>query len=192
VSGLATIERDFNGTPVRFIEREDASLWMDAEQLAECLGYANADGVRRLANRHDDEVSAFRSRVKVTRDRGEGEVTAEVVIFEERALYLLACFAKTDKAKAFRAWVIETCRDLRTNGKVLVDREEWEKRQSFTATLLSAYEKQAEAMAEVASAAGFLLGLRRRTKPKWDPRQSLIPGVSFEEIATDEPAGGES
>lgn len=44
MSGLATIEREFNGAPVRFIDREDASLWMDAELRLGASNYSRLNG----------------------------------------------------------------------------------------------------------------------------------------------------
>jgi prophage antirepressor-like protein len=180
MSALATIDREFNGLPLTFIERGDA-LWLTAEDLGRALGYGEGNerkGVLKLASAHEAEVKPFRAVAKMATTGG----TKEVAIFAEPALYLLACHASTDRAVQFRAWLAQTLHDLRTRDKVLVDREEWDKQRDLSITLLQAYEQQSEAMRKVASAAGHILSLRRRTKPKNDPRQLVFDGVTFEEL----------
>jgi len=177
---LPTIERKFGDVALHFVERQDA-LWLTAEELGRALGYAPGNesrGVRKLADAHREEVAPFRGRAKMALPGG----AQEVVIFAEPALYLLACHADTERAAEFRGWLAQTLHDLRTKDKILVDRVEWDRRQDLSVMLLQAYEQQSEAMRKVASAAGHILALRRQTKPKTDPRQSLIDGVVFEEI----------
>jgi hypothetical protein len=178
MTALTTIERPFGDSTVRFLERTDGTLWMTRDELARCLGYAEADGIAKLTQRHSDEIGGLKGAVKLSTPGG----AQAVVIYEERALYLLACLARTEKAAAFRAWVVSTCHDLRTRDKVLVSREEWDQQRDLSIQLLAAYEQQAEAMRSVASAAGRILALRRQSKPKIDPRQLLFDGVTFHEI----------
>lgn len=175
---LATVERDFNGLAVTLIEKPDGSLWMTRDELARCLGYAEADGIAKLVRRHEDEIGPLKGGVKLSTPGG----AQEVAIYEERALYLLACVARTPQAAAFRAWVVETCRDLRTRDKVLVARADLEAMNNAYDVLMVAYTQQSQAMQKVASLAGAVLRLRQQTKPKADPRQSLLPGVVFEEL----------
>jgi hypothetical protein len=177
VSALPTIERAFGDQTVHFLER-DGALWLTRDELARCLGYADVDGVAKLAARHASEVGTLKGVVKLTTPGG----AQEVVIYEERAVYLLACLARTEKGAAFRAWVTQTCHEIRTKDKILVDREAWERQQDFASSLLVAYERQAASAAAMASAAGSILALRRHTKPKDDPRQLLLEGVTFEEL----------
>jgi prophage antirepressor-like protein len=197
MTALTTIGRDFNGLPLTFIEKGEA-LWLTGEELGRALGYAEGTEsrkVRALADAHRDEVAKFRSTVRLAKGgpgSGRPGGAQEVAIFAEPALYLLACHAETERAAEFRAWLAETLHDLRTRDKVLVDRDEWDKQRDLSITLLQAYEQQSEAMRKVASAAGHILSLRRRTKPKDDPRQLVFDGVTFEEIDGPESTAGAS
>lgn len=174
---VQTIPRAFGDVAVHFIER-DGALWLTSDELARCLGYADGRGVLKVADRHRDEIAGLRSVVKLATTGG----AKEVAIFEERAAYLLACLAKTDRGAAFRAWVVETCHDLRTREKVLVDREVWDRHGEVIAALL-------EANARMASVAGHMLAMHRHSKPKTDPRQLLLDGFVVEEIEDGAPAG---
>ncbi len=175
---LVTIERDFNGRIVTLLERDAGDVVMTSDEVATCLGYADRRAVLKLAARHADELVGHKGVVKMTTPGGVQDVTT----FDEHGVYVLAFHADTEQAKAFRAWLAETLRDLRTRDKILVDREEHESQRSLLIDLLHAYEKQAAANTAIASMAGRVLSLRRQTKPKSDPRQLVFPQIHFEEI----------
>lgn len=185
-TALVTIEREFAGMPVKLLERDDGEVLMTAEQIGLCLGYAEGSERKRvlgLVDRHP-EVDEFKVVLKLRTTGGTKDVTA----FRESALYMLACFAETERAGEFRAWVARTCTDLRTKDKILVSREEWETARDTSIQVLHCYEKQANAMAQIASMAGRVLALRRQTKPKDDPRQLVFASEWYEEVATTVPA----
>ncbi len=119
MSAALTIEREFNGRSVSLIEREGGEVWMAADQVAVCLGYSDRRGAIKLASRHEDELDGHKGVVKLATPGGVQEVTA----FDEHGLYVMAFHAKTDAAKAFRSWLADVLRDLRSGKKALVDVE---------------------------------------------------------------------
>lgn len=177
--------REFGDQPINLIELEGGRFWVTAEELGRALGYAQGNegkGVSKLFERHADELARYRRFVKMT----NGDTTHRVTVFEERAIYHMALLAKTERAKQFRMWVAETLDDLRTHGKLIISRDEWERTQQLLERLLIAYETQAKSAADMASCAGRILGLRSHSKPKHDPRQQLLPGF----VVTDVLPGG--
>jgi prophage antirepressor-like protein len=188
MSGLATIEREFMGMSVALIER-DERLWMTGEQVARCLGYGEKRAVAKLADRHADEVEGHKGVVKLTTPGGAQDVT----VYDEHALYVLAFHADTDKAKAFRAWLAETLRDIRTKDKILVDRQEWENHESALVAAMQLVDRMSGVNAAMASLASQIMHGRRKTLRFAEPvqreiQQRLFPaGGQFEEIATAEP-----
>lgn len=84
----------------------DGQLWLTADQLGTALGYSNSrDSVNRLFLRNRDEFTEDMSvTVKLTATDGKEYDTR---VFSPRGCYALAFFAKTDRAKAFRRWVLD-------------------------------------------------------------------------------------
>ena len=84
---------DFNGLP-----------WLSSVELANGLGYADESAVTRIYNRHSDEfTSDMVQTVKLT-VRG---LQRQIKVFSPRGCHLVAMFAKTPFAKAFRKWVLD-------------------------------------------------------------------------------------
>jgi len=80
--------------------------WITAADLARALGYARADTVSRIFHRNEDEFTDSMSlTVKLT---VRGAVAPKPTrIFSPRGCHLVAMFARTDRAKAFRKWVLD-------------------------------------------------------------------------------------
>lgn len=119
----------FNGNTLTTIDQED-QIWLTSSELATALGYKTADSVTRIFNRNKDEFSSNMTRivetVKLTascktkaltvksNESTESVVSsktkglrAKIRIFSLRGCHLLAMFARTDIAKAFRVWVLD-------------------------------------------------------------------------------------
>lgn len=94
----------FGSHEIKTIAR-NGQIWMSAEELGRALEYANpAISVTRLYNRAADEFTATMTKViKVMTAGGKQAVR----FFSLRGAHLLAMFARTDKAKAFRTWVLD-------------------------------------------------------------------------------------
>ena len=163
MNGLQRIRRDFSGTEIELLQREDGQVFVTSEQLGLALGYKGDDdqrsrSIRKLAERHQDEIRPFKVEYKLTRDG----VTKRVVAWERTGVYLFAMWARTDKAKAFRAWILKTCDELEKGDKVLVDRSELGKLHDLVLS-------QAKAIQAGASLAGSLLanyGHRKARHPE--------------------------
>lgn len=78
--------------------------WIQSRQLATALGYADESSVTRIYDRNKDEFSNDMSAtVKLT----VGIQDVDVRIFSLRGCHLVAMFARTSVAKAFRVWVLD-------------------------------------------------------------------------------------
>ena len=79
--------------------------------IARALGYSRSDKVNQIFERHEAEFTASMTRITMVQDLdpqfgGAGQYrTARV--FSLRGAHLIAMFARTDKAQAFRRWVLD-------------------------------------------------------------------------------------
>ncbi|MGM8939024.1 BRO-N domain-containing protein [Psychrobacter glaciei] len=100
----------FNGTTLTTINQDD-QVWLTSSDLAAALGYKTADSVTRMFNRNKDEFSPNMTQVietvKLTASSKTKGLMAKIRIFSLRGCHLLAMFARTDIAKAFRVWVLD-------------------------------------------------------------------------------------
>lgn len=82
----------------------DNQPWIPARQLATALGYKDERSVHKIYERNKDEFSSMMSTVvKLT----TGVMELPTRIFSLRGCHLLAMFARTPVAKAFRKWVLD-------------------------------------------------------------------------------------
>ena len=91
---------DFTFSPVI----HDNQPWIPARQLANALGYKDERSVHKIYERNNDEFSSMMSTV-VNLTTGVMELPTR--IFSLRGCHLLAMFARTPVAKAFRRWVLD-------------------------------------------------------------------------------------
>lgn len=70
---LPALERAFGELTVHFLERAGA-LWLTADELARCLGYASSANLLRLADRHAAEIGALKGVVRLTTPGGAQDV----------------------------------------------------------------------------------------------------------------------
>lgn len=93
----------FNAHEIKTITR-DGQLWMSSSQLRQALDYVDEKAVHRIYASHADEFTATMTKViKVATAGGRQAVR----FFSLRGAHLLAMFARTPVAKAFRAWVLD-------------------------------------------------------------------------------------
>lgn len=94
----------FGAHEVETITRE-GRLWMSAAEVGRLLEYACPEkAIRQLYNARADEFTATMTKIiKVMTAGGKQAVR----FFSMRGAHLLAMFARTDKAKAFRIWVLD-------------------------------------------------------------------------------------
>lgn len=100
----------FQDHSIRLIEK-DGKRWASAADIARALGYANADKVTRLYDRHKAEFSASMSMLTMVQDLDAqtgcpGQFRTGRA-FSLRGAHLIAMFARTAKAQEFRRWVLD-------------------------------------------------------------------------------------
>ena len=83
--------------------------WLQARQIGQALGYSRPDAVLNLYERNKDEFLPTMTRTIEMMVGGQEET---VRIFSLRGCHLLAMFARTTIAKAFRVWVLDVLETL--------------------------------------------------------------------------------
>lgn len=99
----------FDDVDLSIIDR-DGKPWLLGVQIGAALGYTDARAaIANLYKRHRSEFTDMETcAVKLTA-QGQGR---KVRIFSARGAWLLAMLAKTDVAKRFRRWVLDTLEKL--------------------------------------------------------------------------------
>lgn len=84
---------------------QDGEAWLRSPQIGGALGYAmGADSIDKLYKRNADEFTEHMTQVL---DLPTAGGTQKVRIFSLRGAYLLGMLANTERAKAFRRWVLD-------------------------------------------------------------------------------------
>lgn len=99
-----TTKLTFQGVQLNTLKRDNV-VWLRLAEIGAALGYA--DGAKALGtifNRHADEFTESMTRVVRLATAGGKQA---VRVFSLRGAHLLGMFARTDKAKAFRVWVLD-------------------------------------------------------------------------------------
>jgi len=100
----------FEDVTISIIDRSGAA-WVTGPDLARALGYGNARSVANLFDRYKDEFTA--EMVAVIKMVTAGSpAPVDVRIFSARGCYLISMLAKTERAKAFRKWVLDVLENL--------------------------------------------------------------------------------
>lgn len=93
----------FQSTVFDIVDRNNQP-WIQSRQLANALGYSDEMSVTKIYERNKDEFSNdMTAKVKLTL----GSQDVDVRVFSLRGCHLVAMFARTKVAKAFRAWVLD-------------------------------------------------------------------------------------
>lgn len=79
-------------------------MWLRHHQIGAPLGFSDTRAVINLYNRHADEFTHEETRVVMLPSEGGAQETR---VFSLRGCRLLALFARTPQAKAFRKWVLD-------------------------------------------------------------------------------------
>lgn len=86
------------------------SLWIRAVELARALGYSDGSIVSRLYRKHADEFAPEMTQlIEISAEDRSGLLgsAGRCRIFSLRGCHLVAMFARTPVAKAFRRWVLD-------------------------------------------------------------------------------------
>lgn len=100
----------FQDNSLRLVER-DGQVWVGAADIARALGYARADKVTRIYDRHSGEFSVSMSTMAMLPDLdpqtgvpGQSRLNR---LFSLRGAHLVAMFARTAKGQEFRRWLLD-------------------------------------------------------------------------------------
>ena len=102
---------EFTFSPVT----RDNQPWFKSSELARALGYSSEKAVANIYRRNEDEFSNDMSVVINSSTTGIPVMTR---IFSLRGCHLLAMFARTPVAKAFRKWVLDVIERYGDRGPV--------------------------------------------------------------------------
>ena len=99
----------FNNVPLSPVTHQN-SPWIRAADLSRALGYCDESKVSRLYRRNADEFTPEMTQViEINAEAQNGLLgsTGRCRIFSLRGCHLVAMFARTPVAKAFRRWVLD-------------------------------------------------------------------------------------
>lgn len=96
----------FNDTTFTPVTRQN-SLWIRAVELSQALGYKREDSVAKIYRANADEFTPDMAQVVEIIDNAESAFPVKSLLFSLRGCHLLAMFARTPVAKAFRVWVLD-------------------------------------------------------------------------------------
>ncbi|WP_303171984.1 BRO family protein [uncultured Desulfovibrio sp.] len=127
------------------------SLWIRAVELANALGFKREDQAAKIYRAHTDEFTTDMAQVVEITDNAESAFPVKSLLFSLRGCHLLAMFARTPVAKAFRKWVLD-----------VLDRLAAEERAALPSSDTLTPEQQAQLQAIVAAKAGMVPASHRR------------------------------
>lgn len=90
-------------TPVTHQNR----LWIRAVELSKALGFKREDQAAKIYRAHADEFTSDMAQVVEIFDNADSAFPVKSLLFSLRGCHLLAMFARTPVAKAFRVWVLD-------------------------------------------------------------------------------------
>ena len=98
----------FRNTTFTIIDR-NGEIWLKASELARALELSREDQVNQIYKRHADEFTNSMTQTINLMVSGEinGLRNVTTRIFSLRGSHLIAMFARTPLAKAFRVWVLD-------------------------------------------------------------------------------------
>lgn len=120
VSGVQFVT--FENTNLNIVDL-DGSVWLTAGDLARALGYKDARSISNLYNRNKDEFqegSTALIDLKATETNGitssviSANLESKVRIYSVRGCWTVGFLARSEKARAFRTWVMDVLEKLPT------------------------------------------------------------------------------
>lgn len=96
----------FNGITLTPISHQN-SPWIRAVELAKALGFKREDQAAKIYRAHADEFTPDMAQLVEITDNADSAFPVKSLIFSLRGCHLVAMFARTPVAKAFRRWVLD-------------------------------------------------------------------------------------
>jgi prophage antirepressor-like protein len=113
----------FESTTLHF-ENLDGVEWVSAADVARALGYARANKVSQIYERHEAEFTDSMSMLMMRPDLGpQNGVPGQMRMnrmFTLRGAHLIAMFARTEKGQKFRRWVLDLIESQGKQNKSLI------------------------------------------------------------------------
>lgn len=103
----------FNAITLTPINHQN-SLWIRAVELAKALGFKREDQAAKIYRAHADEFTPDMAQLVEITDNADSAFPVKSLIFSLRGCHLVAMFARTPVAKAFRRWVLDVLDKLDT------------------------------------------------------------------------------
>lgn len=106
---MNSLALSFNEVKFNPVVQSDGQIYLTASELAQALDYKSVKSVSNLYNSNKDEFTASMSLVieSMTNGINNSKRKLNVRIFSLRGCHLIAFFARTSVAKAFRKWVLD-------------------------------------------------------------------------------------
>lgn len=133
MTSLALSFNDVNFSPVE----KDGQIWLTASELAKGLNYSDTRSVTKIFNRNAEEFSENMTQIieiPEVVNLGTSNLIRKVRVFNSRGCHLIAMFARTDVAKAFRKWVLDVL-DKVSGKPVVVAKTHKEERAPLTSAV---------------------------------------------------------
>lgn len=102
----ATVQ--FRDAKLEIIDR-DGKPWVRAPQIEAALGITKEGGVRQIYNRHRDEFTDSEAAIVELPSKGGLQKT---LIFSSRGCHMIGMFARTERSKAFRKFILDVLEKL--------------------------------------------------------------------------------
>lgn len=162
-------EEAFEGHSIHFFQDEHGEIFARADEIGLCM--TNASSAREankrigdICRRHKEDFKGLSVDRKMRSTDGKAYNTK---VLKGRGIFLVAFFARSDKAVRFRRWAAQMIEDLALGGKVLVDRSEYQdlvdssrRSMSIANQCFDAFELMRQSTDKMASLAGALLSER--------------------------------
>lgn len=112
----------FQNQTIRLVER-GGKKWASAADIARALGYARADKVTRIYDRHKVEFTSSMTMLVETPTLGaSGNLVTQTRVFSLRGAHLIGMFSRTAKAQEFRRWVLDVLESHQADRSLI---QEW-------------------------------------------------------------------
>lgn len=97
------------------IYSNEKEMFMTMNQLSDCLGYKEKDGIKKIVKRNEYlKQKEFSQIVPINFEEGGQIVTTqETRVFTEDGIYEVTMLAKTEKAREFRSFIRKLLKSLR-------------------------------------------------------------------------------
>lgn len=122
VGALRPVDMEFNGEALTVHVDDAGGLWLTARESSKGLGFGEGrrevERFRQLARRHKGEIEALSVAFDLKATDGKSYRTK---LYHEKAVTILCCHARTEKADAFRLSLADLMADLRRGTKQLVE-----------------------------------------------------------------------